>query len=139
MYAQELAKAFSQTDCGFALVFHDRVKRSTTEPYIQLLQSHNSKNLFLSLEPVPFDQVDAIFAVATVGLVFYRPIDDNFARIASASGKLSFNLKHGIPVLMNALPSLVAMNRRVRIRGSCPESRRPRGAVRRLGQNYVSV
>jgi hypothetical protein len=112
VYAQELAKAFNQIDCGFALVFHERVKRSMTQPYIQLLRSHNSKNLFLSLEPVPLDRVDAIFAAATVGLVFYRPIDDNFAQIASASGKLSFNLKHGIPVLMNALPSLVAMNQR---------------------------
>ncbi len=112
VYPQELAKAFSRIDSGFALVFHDRHKRSEKDPYVRLLRSHNSRNLFLSLDPVPFDEVDAIFASATVGLVFYRPVDDNFAMIASASGKLSFNLKHGIPVLMNSLPSLAALNER---------------------------
>ena len=112
VYAQELAQAFSHIDNGFALVFHERRKRSAAEPYIQTLRNHNSKNLFLSLDPVPFDRVNDIFTAATVGLVFYRPIDENFALISSASGKLCFHLKHGTPVIMNALPSLIDMNAR---------------------------
>ena len=135
VYAQELAKAFGQLNTGFALVFHDRIKRSVEEPYIRLLQDHNSTNLFLSLDPVPFDQVDAIFASATVGLVFYRPVNDNFAEMSLASGKLSFYLKHGVPVVMNSLPALAALNQRyqfgalVKDPGSPAELREALGAI----------
>jgi hypothetical protein len=115
VYAQELAKAFTQINSGFALVFHERLKRSINEPYIQLLRNHNSRNLFLSLDPVPFDQVDRVFASATIGLALYRPIDENFAQNTLSSGKLSFYLKHGIPVLMNSLPSADALNQRYQI------------------------
>jgi hypothetical protein len=109
VYAQELAKTAAQLDGGFALVLHSSSQRSEDDPYIRLLRGHNSTNLFLSLEPVPFDQVDAVFASATIGLAFYRPIDENFAQIALASGKLPFYLKHGIPILLNDLPSTRAL------------------------------
>ncbi|MGL5806512.1 MAG: hypothetical protein ACRC2R_25690 [Xenococcaceae cyanobacterium] len=105
VYSKELAAAFSKIDNNCALIFHDRGQRKE-DPYIKSLREINSKNLFLSLEPVPFDRIDEIFSSATIGLAFYADLGNNFAQISMASGKLPQYLKHGKPVLVNALPSL---------------------------------
>jgi hypothetical protein len=110
VYARELAQAFSRVPDGFALVYHERERRDRQDPYLQGLLAGNDRNLFLSLEPVPLDQVDEVFASITIGVAFYRPVDENFGQIAFASGKLSYYLKHGIPVLMNRLPSFESLN-----------------------------
>jgi hypothetical protein len=112
VYSQEIVQGFAGLDSGFALVLHERRKRRASDPYLQSLRRLNSRNLFLSLDPVPFDQLDKVFSSATVGLAFYRPIDDNHAKMGLASGKLAFYLRHGIPVLLNNLPSFVTLNRK---------------------------
>lgn len=114
VYSLELAAAFAPIE-NVALVFHDRVRRDFDDPHLGQLRARNSKNLFLSIDPVPFDQIDRVYASATIGMAFYRPIDANFSQIALASGKLAFYLKHGLPVLMSNLSSLVALNERYRI------------------------
>jgi glycosyltransferase involved in cell wall biosynthesis len=70
------------------------------------LREINSNNLFLSLEPLPYEQIDKIYASATIGLAFYKDWDNNLSQISKASGKLSQYLKHGKPVLVNNLESL---------------------------------
>ena len=104
--SKSLAHAFASIDNGCALMFHGVDQKGLEDPYIQLLQQVNSKNLFLSLNPVPFEQVDQIYASSTIGLAFYANMGDNFTKIGMASGKLAFYLKHGKPVLVSNLPSL---------------------------------
>jgi hypothetical protein len=112
VFSKELASAFNSIDRSVALIFHERERRDWNEPFIQMLRSVNSNNLVLSLEPLPYDRIDLVFSAATIGLAFYRGIDDNFARIAKASGKLSGYLKHGKPVLIGNLDSLKQLNDR---------------------------
>ncbi|KAB8330533.1 glycosyltransferase family 4 protein [Scytonema tolypothrichoides VB-61278] len=106
VFSKELAYAFSFINNKSALIFHEKEKRDVQDTYIKSLIESNSHNLFLSLEPLPFERIDEIFASATIGLAFYRNVNHNFAQIAKASGKLSFYLKHGKPVLVNNLESL---------------------------------
>jgi glycosyltransferase involved in cell wall biosynthesis len=103
-----LANAFSQI-ADWALVFHERRERSLDEPYIRKLHSVNTRNLYLSLEPVPFDRLGEIIEAATVGLVFYAPdsSNDEGLRAVTSSGKLALYLRYGKPVLVNRLPALV--------------------------------
>ncbi|CAD5372636.1 conserved hypothetical protein [Rubrivivax sp. A210] len=112
VYSKEIAAAFSEVDLGCALVFHERTERDPADPYLVQLRERNRRNLFLSLKPVPFDTIDRVFAAATIGLAFYRPVDANLTLMAKASGKLAFHLKHGTPMIMNDLPSMVALNER---------------------------
>lgn len=107
-FSKELAFAFAnfQDNNRYSLIFHERQTRKEDDPYIQEIKKINSKNLFLSLTSVPFNEVDNIFNSMTIGLVFYRNIDKNFSEIAMASGKLSTCLKFGKPVLVNNLDSL---------------------------------
>lgn len=108
--SEELSKAFAPHP-EWALVFHERHPRSPDEPYLTHLRSVNARNLYLSLQPVPYDQVERIFASADVGLAFYKPAsatDDNFSQISS-SGKLPHYLQQGKPVLMSDLPYMVEL------------------------------
>ncbi|MBF2067317.1 MAG: hypothetical protein IGS39_23305 [Calothrix sp. C42_A2020_038] len=110
VFAKELATAFKNIRNGFALIYHERRKRDLEEPYIKLLKEINSKNLFLSLNPLPYEQIHQVFDATTIGLALYREIDENYAKIAKASGKLSAYLQHGKPVIMSNLESLVKLN-----------------------------
>jgi hypothetical protein len=107
-----LARGFSGLE-GWALVLHERTKHSPEEPYMRHLRSINADNLHLSLEPVPYDEIDQVFASADVGLTFYEPSgpDDDDFRFISSSGKLPNYLKHGKPVLVSDLPPLVEIVR----------------------------
>jgi glycosyltransferase involved in cell wall biosynthesis len=102
----ELARTFESLDFGYALVLHERMKREDGDPYIRELRKINGRNLFLSLDPLPIEEVDRLYASATIGLAFYKALDSNFSLMSMASGKLGYYLKHGKPVLVNDLPSL---------------------------------
>ncbi len=106
VFSKELAQAFVRIKNSWALVFHEREQREIDDSYIKELQEINSKNLFLSLKPVPYEQIDRVYESATIGLAFYRNLDDNFSQISMASGKISHYLKYGVPILVNNLASL---------------------------------
>ena len=112
VYSKELAQSFSTMDGKYAFVFHERETRAPDDPYIQSLRELNSTNLFLSLDPLPFEEIDRVYSSATIGLAFYRDTNPNIGQIAKASGKLAFYLKHGLPVLVNNLPSLERLIRK---------------------------
>jgi hypothetical protein len=106
VYSQELARSFTGIGGGCALVYHERLKREDADPYLVRLREANSVNLFLSLDPLPMEEVDRVFASATIGVAFYRTIDPNFSLISMASGKLGYYTKHGKPVLVCGSESL---------------------------------
>ncbi|BDA75519.1 hypothetical protein CAL7716_096850 [Calothrix sp. PCC 7716] len=110
VFSKELAIAFNNVNNGCALIYHDARKRDWDEPYIQSLINTNSTNLFLSLNPLPYEEVYKVFNATTIGVAFYKEIDENFSNIAKASGKLSAYLQYGKPVLINNLESLVNLN-----------------------------
>jgi len=101
-----IAEAFASIDNGCALIFHEPFPKPLTDPYIKSIQSVNSKNLFISTDPVSYQEVDKIYASATICLALYKAYDDNCSKIAMASGKLAHSLKMGKPVIVNDLPSL---------------------------------
>lgn len=110
VFSKELAASFKSISGGYALIFHERRKRSLDDPYLESLKEINSKNLFLSLDPVPYEQIYKIFMSANVGIAFYKDVDENFSQICKASGKLALCLKYGKPVLMNDLESFRTLN-----------------------------
>jgi hypothetical protein len=104
---RDLASAFAQIP-EWDLVFHEREVRRKDDPYLKAVRELNSVNLSLSLEPLPFDEIDRVFSAATIGLVFYRPAgpDDDNQRFISSSGKLALFLRYSRPLLVGNLPAL---------------------------------
>lgn len=106
VFSAELAGAFATIGDGCALVYHERLKRDPAEPDLARLRQINPVNLFLSLDPVPMEDVDRVYASATIGVAFYKATDANHSLISTASGKLGYYLKHGKPLLVHGSPSL---------------------------------
>jgi len=106
VFAEELAVATRGVP-HFTFIFHERRRRSPDDPELAAIAALNSTNLFLSLDPVPYHQLSDIYSSIDIGVAYYRPMDVNFTEMAYASGKLGFYLRHGVPVIVNNLPSFV--------------------------------
>jgi len=110
LLSQEIAESTRDWPPGFVLVFHERQKRDPLEPYIRSVQEAGGARTFLSLTPVPFDEVDKVYAGAHIGIVCYQIADQNEETGWSSSGKLVFYLRHGLPIIVvtSKRPSLIA-------------------------------
>jgi glycosyltransferase involved in cell wall biosynthesis len=106
MYSAAMVRAFSGVSREVALICHDRVPRSTAEPYIKHLVESAPKNVFFSLTPVDLKDLPHVYASADIGVACYGDINENYALIAKASGKVGYYLKYGKPLIVNDLPSL---------------------------------
>jgi hypothetical protein len=135
----KLARTFASINKGYALVFHERLERDLGDPLIKALQEANQKNLFLSLKPLPYEQLNRIYDSATVGLIFYSDMNSNLSQISRASGKLSYFLKHGKPVLVENLESLSKLVEKYQIGVVIKEPSNPleiESAMRMILNNY---
>jgi hypothetical protein len=91
------------------LVFHERrLIDIKSDSYIQSLLDLKSSNLFFSLNPVEYNQIDLVFASADIGLAIYNDkYGVNYSNILFASGKISQYLKNGKPIIVNDLPGML--------------------------------
>jgi hypothetical protein len=64
------------------------------------VQEAGGGRVFMSLDPVPFDQVDKVYAGADIGIVCYQIADQNEQTGWSSSGKLVYYLRHGMPIVI---------------------------------------
>jgi glycosyltransferase involved in cell wall biosynthesis len=96
----EFAEAARDWDEEFVLVMHERAKRSPEDPFLRQVQEAGGERVVLSLDPVPLDQVDEVYAGAQIGLIYYQPINVNYATGAHASGKLAYYLQYGLPIIV---------------------------------------
>lgn len=103
----ELAASTKEWPSSYLLVLHERMKRNKDEPYLKAIQEAAGARIRLSLDPVSLDDVDNVFASAFIGIVLYSAeLGNNVSSVAFASGKLSYFLRNGIPVIVNSLPGL---------------------------------
>jgi hypothetical protein len=93
---------------GWRCVLHSAQPRSEDEPYIRELRALNTwQRVVLSLQPIPYSQIDALMGSARAGIVLYASeLGQNTATVGLASGKLSHFLKIGVPVIVSPLPGL---------------------------------
>jgi hypothetical protein len=96
----EIAQTVSTWDPDFVLIFHERQKRDPQEPYIQAVQQAGGERTFMSLEPVPFSEVDNVYVGADIGLVCYQTAEANEATAWASSGKLVYYLRHAMPIII---------------------------------------
>ena len=83
------------------------MKRSPSEPYLVEIEKVSQGRAYLSLDPVPFEQIDRVVKSAQVGLVFYRhDLGANYAQMVGASGKMAYYLRCGLPVVCIDLPGM---------------------------------
>jgi hypothetical protein len=98
VHSREIAAASTSWSPKFVLVFHERLRNPSG--YLRSVQAAGGNRVFLSLDPVPFNSVDVIFAAAHIGIVSYESVNSNYATTLMSSGKLSYYLRNGLPVVI---------------------------------------
>ena len=98
--SQEIASAAASWPEQYTLIFHERQRRVATEPYVAAVHAAGQGRALLSLEPLPLDSVGRAYAGANVGIVGYDESNANVASAWASSGKLSYYLKYGLPVVL---------------------------------------
>jgi hypothetical protein len=103
--AGELLDSIPDWPKDFVVVIHSRYKLGETNRYVEAIQQARLPNVVLSTEPLPAGEYEQLVASADIGLVLYKPVppsrylQKNIQNIGLASGKFSFYMKHGIPVI----------------------------------------
>ena len=135
----EIAAEASNWNEDLVLVFHERAKRAESDPYIKQVRQAGRGKVLLSLEPVPYENLDYLVLSAHIGLVFYRKeLGANFSQIAGASGKLAHYLRCGLPVICLDLPGLVKVVDRYRCGVCVSEPSEIQAATERIFREYPS-
>ena len=102
----ELARAAQQWPEDWVLVLHGYLDGVAPVDVEELKGLCGNGRVFLSLDLVPFEELDALIASADIGLALYRNMGPNLFHIASASGKLPQYFKCGLPVVCADFPGL---------------------------------
>jgi glycosyltransferase involved in cell wall biosynthesis len=104
----EIAEQCSLQNDMYKLIFHEREKIDLSKnKYVVQTRDIGGSNFYLSLNPLPYNEIDKIYCGADIGIAIYNPsYGENFKNIANASGKLTHYLKFGIPVIVNELPGM---------------------------------
>lgn len=106
----EMARAVSDWDEEYVLVIHTWRPGVAADPYFQEVQRQApAGRVFFSLQALDPAQLDAALSSADAGLLFYRPIDENFTAIEFSSNKLAQYMKAGLPVVCSDFPGLVEL------------------------------
>ena len=104
-YADELLENVATWPEDFVLVVHTKYKPGRTDRHIQAVQQAKLSNVVLSTEPLPVDEYEQLVASADIGLALYKPVppsrssQKNIQTIGLSSGKFSFYMKYGLPVI----------------------------------------
>lgn len=105
---------------GYDTMIHDMVEYTDNWPecvlvlhgfvggnyLVKLKNIFKRKDLkvFLSLDSLPYDQIDIIYSSADIGLSFYRPLTTGSKYVGLSSGKMLNHMKVGVPTITNDLP-----------------------------------
>ena len=103
----KLAAAARNWPDSHVLVLHERENRNPDDPYLVAIREAAGGRVKLSLTPVPLNELDKVVSSAKIGIVLYSPDHgENFSTVGFASGKLSYYLRNGVPVIVNSVPAL---------------------------------
>ena len=133
-----LAKSTLDWNVNTELVFHERAKRNKDEPYISRIRELKSNKLHLSLNPVPYNQLDELIQSCDIGLVIYNPSEygSSWQNIAKASGKLADYLAFGKPVICSNLNDLRELIRKYECGFTFDELSEIPALVSKVNKNY---
>ncbi len=105
--AYELAASVGSWPEPYCLVLHSNFWKPLDDPYISRILAIDEPRLFLSNQGVRTSELDHLIASAYVGLATYRDdLGPNYSLIVSASGKIPYYLRNGVPVICSDLPGM---------------------------------
>jgi glycosyltransferase involved in cell wall biosynthesis len=96
----EIIKTVPNWGKEFVLIMHTWNKSATLTPYYRdMVRLAENLPVYFSTDAVGHDELPHALASADIGLLFYRPLDENFTEIAGSSNKLAEYLRACLPVV----------------------------------------
>lgn len=107
----QIAKSTKNWPKNWVLVIHTRNNKESSEEVKELQALVSPDRVFFSLKGVSREEFDELVDAAHIGIAFYIPSGDvysqkNIETIGMSSGKISYSLKAGNPVIVNATSSI---------------------------------
>lgn len=106
----ELAESALTWPDEWVLVLHGYVQSGKEEYLRQIERLATDPHVALSLDMVPYEDVERLYSSADVGVALHNPSkhsrETDYANIAGASGKLIRYLKCGLPIVTSDSPGL---------------------------------
>ncbi len=100
---KEVAQAAQAFPNHWKLILHSRF--ATLPQIIDYLgQSYHPDKIIISADPVPLSMMDEMVSSADIGIAFYQSNSPNIWYMGKSSGKLSYYLHCGLPVITNRMP-----------------------------------
>jgi hypothetical protein len=102
--ADELIENVKTWPKDFILVIHTKQKPSSSDMYVRAIHQSNLP-VILSIDPLPMREYEQLLASADMGLVLYKTTQrspytgKNIQNMGLSSGKFSFYMKYGLPVI----------------------------------------
>ena len=130
----ELAQAARSWPDDWVLVLHGFADDLA---YInQIRQAMDPDRVRLSLDLVPYEELDALVSSADIGVALYRNLNKNHYYIASASGKLAHYLKCGLPVIAIDFPGVRRLFEAYRCGFAAGDEQHVAGGIRTILGHY---
>ncbi len=134
---------------GWVLVIHTRFEAEGSETVEELRRVADggpggAQRVFFSLNPVSRREYDALIDAAHVGIAFYDPatgsprrdMEENIRTIGLSSGKLSYYLRAGLPVIVNDAASIAGPIARWRCGASVGSAGEIADALEKIDDDY---
>jgi len=131
-----IARAALQWPDDWVLVLHGFVTDEGLEVLRELQEIAASPQVVLSLDPVPYGQLDQVYRSCNIGLALYEDRGPNWTHVAGASGKLINYLKCGLPVVTTDLPSLRRVVRNYQCGLTVKQESEVAGAISQILADY---
>ena len=102
----EIAEAAQKWDDDKVLVLHTWRTDLDRDVYVSKIKRlTENKKVYLSLNPVEWDDLPELLSSADIGVLFYQNIGENFYETGSSSNKLAQYLQVGLPLITSDYPS----------------------------------
>ncbi|MEI7827919.1 MAG: hypothetical protein WCI87_09040 [Euryarchaeota archaeon] len=142
MMCLEIAQAALNWGDDLVLILHSPVSAPVSEggrDYLEKLKrTADSDKVYLSLNPVEWQQVPQMISSADIGLLFYDSNAPTFHEIGRSSNKLVQYLQAGLPLIASDLPSLKRVMQDCRCGETTNHPNGIEGAARKILSDYAA-
>ena len=107
LHVKDIFRSMSKWPDDYILVLHTH-----NRPYpgcgFSIPEEYLNSKVFLSDDPVPFDQLDRVYSSCDIGIMVHGPsgndLDENLYYSDLSVGKIFHHLKVGVPIIVRNLP-----------------------------------
>lgn len=107
LHVKDIFRSIPEWPDDYILVLHTHQR-----PYLgcgfSIPEEYLNRKIFLSDDPVPFDQLDTVYSSCDIGIMVHGPaandVDENLYYSDLSVGKIFHHLKAGVPVIVRNLP-----------------------------------